>query len=189
MPTMPAPMTVKCAPRDISPPPEGSPSGVPGLPAAFRSVPVEHRGSRKTIGRRLIQPRRALLVEKPLRGTLTCFRMAFEARSRVLRHPGRRRARRQYPGPPTQRVRRSVNALDIIVIAVIALSALFAFARGFVKESLSIAACVGAGLITLYGLPLVRPFARKYISTPLLADGAAGFTLFVVSLIILSLLT
>jgi membrane protein required for colicin V production len=82
-----------------------------------------------------------------------------------------------------------LNALDIIVIAVIALSALFAFARGFVKESLSIAAWVGAGLITLYGLPLVRPFARKYIGTQLLADGAAGFALFVVSLIMLSLLT
>jgi membrane protein required for colicin V production len=82
-----------------------------------------------------------------------------------------------------------VNALDIIVIAVIALSALFAFARGFVKESLSIGAWVGAGLITLYGLPLVRPFARQYIGTPLLADGAAGFALFIVSLIILSLVT
>jgi membrane protein required for colicin V production len=91
--------------------------------------------------------------------------------------------------PPSERVRRSVNALDIIVIAIIALSALFAFARGFVKESLSIAAWVGAGLITLYGLPMLRPFALKYITTPLLADVAAGVTLFVVSLIILSLLT
>ena len=81
-----------------------------------------------------------------------------------------------------QRVRRSLNALDIIVIAVIALSALFAFARGFVKEALSIAAWVGAGLITLYGLPALRPVAQKYITTPLLADAVAGVTLFVVSL-------
>lgn len=85
--------------------------------------------------------------------------------------------------------RRSVNALDIIVIAIVALSALFAFARGFVKESLSIAAWVGAGLITLYGLPQLEPLALKYITTPLLAKAAAGVTLFVVSLIILSLLT
>jgi membrane protein required for colicin V production len=82
-----------------------------------------------------------------------------------------------------------VNALDIIVFAVVALSALFAFARGFVKESLSIAAWVGAGLITLYGLPHLRPVALKYLSNPLLADGAAGVTLFVLSLIVLSLLT
>lgn len=82
-----------------------------------------------------------------------------------------------------------MNALDIIVIAVIALSALFAFARGFVKESLSIAAWVGAGLITLYGLPYLQPFAQRYIANPLIAKGAAGVALFIVSLIILSLLT
>jgi membrane protein required for colicin V production len=82
-----------------------------------------------------------------------------------------------------------LNALDIIVIAVIALSALFAFARGFVKESLSIAAWVGAGLITLYGLPYLQPFAQRYITNPLIAKGAAGVALFIVSLIILSLLT
>ena len=32
------------------------------------------------------------------------------------------------------------------------LSAMFAFARGFVREALSIVAWVGAALITLYGL-------------------------------------
>ena len=74
-----------------------------------------------------------------------------------------------------------MNALDIIVIAVIALSALFAFARGFVKEALSIGAWLGAGLVTLYGLPLVRPFVRQYIGTPLAADAAAGSALFIVS--------
>ena len=82
-----------------------------------------------------------------------------------------------------------MNALDIIVIAVIALSALFAFARGFVKESLSIAAWGGAGLITLYGLPYLQPFAQHYITNPLIAKGAAGIALFIVSLIILSLLS
>jgi membrane protein required for colicin V production len=82
-----------------------------------------------------------------------------------------------------------VNALDIIVIAVVALSALFAFARGFVKEALSVAAWVGAGLITLKGLPQLAPVAQKYVASPLLAQIAAGTTLFVVSLIVLSLLT
>jgi membrane protein required for colicin V production len=82
-----------------------------------------------------------------------------------------------------------VNALDIIVIAVIALSALFAFTRGFVKEALSIAAWVGAGLITLRGLPYLSPIVQKYVSSPLLAQIAAGIALFVVSLIILSVLT
>jgi len=44
-----------------------------------------------------------------------------------------------------------MNPLDIGVIAVIGLSAVFAFARGFVREALSIVAWIGAGLITLYG--------------------------------------
>jgi membrane protein required for colicin V production len=93
------------------------------------------------------------------------------------------------PMVPGSESRPSVNALDIIVIAVVALSALFAFARGFVKESLSIVAWVGAGLITLRGLPHLSPVAEKYITTPLLAQIAAGVTLFVVSLIVLSLVT
>ena len=44
-----------------------------------------------------------------------------------------------------------MNALDLAVIAVIVLSAVFAFARGFVREALSIVAWVGAAAITLYG--------------------------------------
>ena len=82
-----------------------------------------------------------------------------------------------------------MNYLDIIVLAVIALSALFAFARGFVKEALSIGAWAGAGLIALYGLPHARPFAKQFIANPTLADVAAGAVLFIVSLIVLSLVT
>lgn len=82
-----------------------------------------------------------------------------------------------------------MNALDLIVIAGIALSALFAFARGFVKEALSIAAWAGAGFATLYGLAYARPVAQKLITSPTLADIAAGVVLFVGSLIILSVVT
>jgi membrane protein required for colicin V production len=82
-----------------------------------------------------------------------------------------------------------MNALDLIVIAGIALSALFAFARGFVREALSIGAWVGAGLIALYGLAPARPIAQKFISSPMLADSAAGLVLFIGSLIVLSILT
>ena len=82
-----------------------------------------------------------------------------------------------------------MNALDIIVIAVIALSALFAFARGFVKEALSIGAWVGAAAVTLYGLPYAEPFARRLITSEMLANIVAGVALFIVSLIVLSLVT
>ena len=56
------------------------------------------------------------------------------------------------PAPAERESRsRAMNPLDLAVIAVIALSAIFAFARGFVREALSIVAWVGAAAITLYG--------------------------------------
>jgi membrane protein required for colicin V production len=82
-----------------------------------------------------------------------------------------------------------VNALDIAIIAVIALSALFAFARGFVREALSIVAWVGAALITLYGFNHIYGIVVQFVTTPLLADLIAGAGLFVVSLIVLTILT
>lgn len=82
-----------------------------------------------------------------------------------------------------------MNALDIAIIAVIALSALFAFARGFVREALSIVAWVGAALITLYGFNHTYGIVVRFVTTPLLADLIAGAGLFVVSLIVLTILT
>lgn len=82
-----------------------------------------------------------------------------------------------------------MNALDIAIVAVIALSAIFAFARGFVREALSIAAWVGAAVITLYGFNYVYAIAVRFVTTPLLADLIAGAGLFVISLIALTILT
>ncbi|SRR5579883_102212 len=82
-----------------------------------------------------------------------------------------------------------MNALDLIVIAGVALSALLAFARGFVREALAIGAWIGAGLATLYGLPHARPFVRQFIASPWLGDIAAGIAIFIGSLILLSVLT
>jgi membrane protein required for colicin V production len=82
-----------------------------------------------------------------------------------------------------------VNALDLAIIAVIALSALFAFARGFVREALSIVAWVGAALITLYGFNHTYEIVVRFVTTPLLADLIAGAGLFVVGLIVLTILT
>jgi membrane protein required for colicin V production len=76
-----------------------------------------------------------------------------------------------------------VNAVDLSVLGVIALSAIFAFARGFVRETLSIVAWVGAALITLYGFNYVDGLVARFVSTPLLADLVAGAGLFVVGLI------
>jgi membrane protein required for colicin V production len=82
-----------------------------------------------------------------------------------------------------------VNAVDLGVLGVIALSAVFAFARGFVREALSIVAWVGAALITLYGFNHVYGLTIRFVTTPLLANLVAGAGLFVVSLILLTIMT
>ena len=63
-----------------------------------------------------------------------------------------------------------MNPLDIGVVAVIVLSAIFAFARGFVREALSIIAWVGAAAITLYGFNHVYGLVLRFVTTPLLAN-------------------
>lgn len=78
---------------------------------------------------------------------------------------------------------------DIVVIAIIALSALFAFVRGFLREILSIGAWVAAGVATWFGLPLLRPFGRQYIEIELIADVATGVVIFVVVLVVASIVS
>lgn len=78
---------------------------------------------------------------------------------------------------------------DLGVVIILLISAVLAFARGFVHEVLGLAAWVGAALAVLFGLDHVRPLFRQFISLPLLADIAAGGTLFIVTLLVLSLLT
>ena len=46
------------------------------------------------------------------------------------------------------------------------------------------ASWAGAGFTTLYGLPVIRPFARKYVSEVFYADLLAGFSLFIAALIL-----
>jgi membrane protein required for colicin V production len=49
-----------------------------------------------------------------------------------------------------------MNRLDIIVVAVVAISGLFAFFRGFTREILSIAAWLGAIAVAVYSGPFVK---------------------------------
>jgi len=79
--------------------------------------------------------------------------------------------------------------VDIIVLAIIGLSALFAFVRGFLREILSIGAWVAAGVATWFGLPLLRPFGRQYIDIELIADIATGVVIFVVVLVVASIIS
>lgn len=81
-----------------------------------------------------------------------------------------------------------INPADLAVIVVLLLSALLAFTRGMVAEVLSVAAWVGAALITLNALPHVLPIAQNYIHVEMAAYAASAVALFVVSLVVLTIL-
>src|SRR5205823_5272432 len=82
-----------------------------------------------------------------------------------------------------------MNPLDIGVIAIIVLSAIFAFARGFVREALSIVAWVGAAAIAFYGFDRVDAMIDARVHTPLLSHVIALVGLFVIGLIVLTIVT
>ena len=82
----------------------------------------------------------------------------------------------------------SINIVDVVVVVVVLISALFAFYRGFVREALAIAGWVGAAFATVWLYPLARPFADEWLEEDWLADVATGATIFLVSLVILWLI-
>jgi len=75
-----------------------------------------------------------------------------------------------------------VNVVDLAVLAVLLVSAIFAYARGFMHEILSIGGWIGAIFATIYGFPYVQPYARDLIPIQL----AAGVVVFVFTLFSLS---
>jgi membrane protein required for colicin V production len=82
-----------------------------------------------------------------------------------------------------------VNVTDLGIIAILVISGLLAFARGFLREVLSVGAWIGAAAATIYGLEPARPFLRQYINEPLIADGITGLVIFVLALGVLSTLS
>ena len=78
---------------------------------------------------------------------------------------------------------------DGIIVAVLVVSGLLAYFRGFVKEILSVAGWIGAALVALYGFPYAQPFARELIGHDLGADVATGAGLFVVTLMVLTVIS
>ena len=82
-----------------------------------------------------------------------------------------------------------INVVDIGVLLILLISAVLAYARGFVHEVLSVGGWIGAIFATFYGFPYAKPLARKYISLDLAADLAAGTVIFIVTLVFLSLIT
>ena len=81
-----------------------------------------------------------------------------------------------------------INPVDIGVVVVLLLSALLAFARGFIREVLSVAGWIGAALVAVYLFPTALPYTQRYISQEMAAKVATGAGLFIISLTVFSLL-
>ena len=82
-----------------------------------------------------------------------------------------------------------ISWVDVILLGVILISAILAFTRGFVHEVLSIAAWIGAAVVTYFAFPYASPFAREHIELQLLADIVTGLTIFVLALVIFTIVS
>jgi membrane protein required for colicin V production len=81
------------------------------------------------------------------------------------------------------------SVLDLVVVGVVVISALLAAVRGFTREVLAIVAWVTAAAAAWYLHPLVLPMAKQYITKDTLALVAAIGGIFVLTLLIVSIIT
>tara|TARA_B100001123_G_scaffold74152_1_gene83455 strand:- start:700 stop:1332 length:633 start_codon:yes stop_codon:yes gene_type:complete len=77
---------------------------------------------------------------------------------------------------------------DVFVIVIILLSGIIAFRFGFIRVVLGLASWVGATLATIYFYPVARTYSQDLIENQLVADIAAGATIFVLSMVLFSLM-
>lgn len=82
-----------------------------------------------------------------------------------------------------------VNILDLGVIGFFIIGGLVGLAFGFVRGGLFIISWLGATVATVFGFPFLREFTRQFIDSALIADIVTGAAIFLVTLIILFLLS
>lgn len=82
-----------------------------------------------------------------------------------------------------------ISILDLVVIGVVLISALLAAVRGFTREVLAIVAWVAAAAVAWFLHPLVLPRIKDHIANPTLALVAAIGAIFIVTLLIVSIIT
>lgn len=82
-----------------------------------------------------------------------------------------------------------LNPADLCVLGVLLISGLWAMMRGFVREVLGVVGWVGAAFAALYLFPLADPLMRQLITIDWMADAATGIAIFLISLILLSMVS
>jgi membrane protein required for colicin V production len=81
-----------------------------------------------------------------------------------------------------------LNIFDATVIGILALSCLFAFFRGFVREILSLGAWIGAAIVTLYYFPEVAEKLQPHFKSPVVAAGVGTLGIYVTALVCFSII-
>lgn len=82
-----------------------------------------------------------------------------------------------------------ITILDIILLAVMLVSAMLAMIRGFMREILSIAAWVTAAIATLYLYSRLLPVAKGYFNNDIVAAAAVIGGVFLGTLLLVSIVT
>ena len=82
-----------------------------------------------------------------------------------------------------------MTVVDIVVIVVIVISGAFAFVRGFVQETLSVVGWVGAAAAAIYSFNDLNPIVLGYVENEPLAIGITIVGTFVITLVLLSLIS
>jgi membrane protein required for colicin V production len=82
-----------------------------------------------------------------------------------------------------------ISLLDLVVIGVVLVSALLAAVRGFTREVLAIVAWVAAAAAAWFFHPAALPYAQQHIANPTVALVAAIAAIFLLTLIVVSLIT
>src|SRR5256714_7744152 len=82
-----------------------------------------------------------------------------------------------------------ITLLDVILLAVMLISALLAMVRGFMREVLSIASWAAAALLTLYAYPRLKPIVLQYFSNDVVASALTIGGVFLGTLLIVSVIT
>lgn len=79
--------------------------------------------------------------------------------------------------------------LDLGLLGVVLISAILSMLRGFTREVLAIASWAAAALAAIYFHPLLVPYIKPYITKDTFALAAAIAVVFLVTLVVVSLIT
>src|ERR1700739_4807868 len=82
----------------------------------------------------------------------------------------------------------SMSTFDFVFLAIVGLSSIIAFFRGFLRELLSFLAWVGAAAFTIYYFPHADDMMHDHIKDPKVAAGAGAMATYFTALICISII-